>query len=214
MKLSTILSFVVLATALVQGTAQASLYTGTFNVSVYNGSGGDAENAPASQANSANPLLGGLALYTGTYTGAINFNTNGTDNILAFFTSGGGFLSGDTSALNIPMSASGFSLATVVDITWTYGGALSGTINHDDGVTLYDNNVAVTPADAAKPTTLDATAFSAGGGGDYRLIYVATNGDPSILNVEVVPEASAVIVWTLLGLTASGVAAYRRKIAV
>jgi hypothetical protein len=92
---------------------------GTSSLNVYQGSGNGNFFDPNNQANTANPLLGTVPLYSGTYTGPINFNDGGVNNILNFLQSGGGTLTGSTSALNTTMSLGGFALTTVFDITWS-----------------------------------------------------------------------------------------------
>ena len=205
MKISNIVVFVVLAATLPLGSAHASIVTGSFGISVYQGPGGGLITSPGVQANAANPLIAPLYhLYTGTYTGPIDFKDLGTNDILTFLLSAGGSLSGITTALSTTMSTPTFALTTVLDITWADAAALSGTIDHDDGVTLYLNGGAITPAASAVPTVEIETAFAAGGGGAYRLIYVAGNGLPEVLSVDVVvPEVSALATWSLLGLVTS-----------
>ena len=84
--------FLVLGLALMLPVAaQATILSGSFGISVNQGSGDGGSGAANNQANVANPLLGGTALYTGTYTGDIDFDDNGTNNVLAFLLSGGRF---------------------------------------------------------------------------------------------------------------------------
>ena len=110
------------------------------------------------------------------------------------------------------MSQSGFQLATVIDFTWTDANALSGTISHDDGVTLYVNGGTV--AASSLPTVEITTPFAAGSGGNYRLIYVAANGEPEVLSVDVdgvVPEPMTLAVWGVLGVCGSAIAWRAKK---
>ena len=194
-------ALVVLAATLPLGAAHATLLNGTFGIAVYQGPGGGSIGAAASQANDSNPLLLTTPLYTGQYTGDIDFNSPPAgNNIREFLLSAGGSLSGDSSALDTTMSTGGFALTTLLDITWTDPSLLGGTIDHDDGASLYDDGGTV--VDSSAPTVTIATAFAATSGGNYRLIYAAANGLPEVLSVDItsvtrVPEPSVLALgWT------------------
>ena len=146
--------------------ASASTVTGTFDVTVYQGSGhGDGNNAN-NQANKTNPLINNATkLGTGTYSGALNLDlgANDTDKVGAFFASDGSSLVGcGVTCLNAVLSTANYGTTSVFVITGNTNGATwSGTIDHDDGVSLYDgagfSNLVV---GSASPTVDIPTTFT------------------------------------------------------
>jgi hypothetical protein len=187
------------------GTAHAaSVVSGTFSVDIYNyNAGGNPDNADATLANvSAN----GSADFTITYTGALNFATTGSDTtILDFLESGNGTLS-STAGLDILATSATFQTTTLYVFKWndTLSG---GTIRHDDGISLYDDGVLMTIADAAKPTVAEDTTFGAVSG-NLQLVYSSANGNPEVLKVSAVPIPAAA--W-LFAPGVLGLLGYTRK---
>jgi hypothetical protein len=214
------LAFVVLTAG--TPVAQATTLNDTFNISIYQGYGGGNIASAASQAVITNPLITGADascpcfVESGTYTGALDFNDNGTNTIGAFLANGGGFdsFSGATKAL--ALSAGGFAATTVFVITGTVSGEiLAGTIHHDDGITLYDSTLAAI-ASSASPTVDIATGYG-GLTGDWTLVYVASNNIPEILRFDVASSQEIITplpasVW-LFGsvLAGSGLFVGRRR---
>lgn len=193
--------------------AQAAMLSGSFSIDVYQGSGNGSAADPNNQANLANPLLSTTALYSGTYTGAINFADGGVNNILNFLQSGGGSLSGSTTALNTTLSTGGFALTTIFDIRWSDPNRLAGVITHDDGVSLYLNGGTV--AYSPSPTVPINTPFGlTSTGGNYRIIYAAANGLPEVLSVDItqsVPEPGSLALLGLGLVAGAGVVLRRRR---
>jgi hypothetical protein len=171
--------------------SSAATLTETFGVTIYQGPGnGDINNAN-NQAAQGNPLIaGGNLLGTGTYTGALDLNegSGGTNTIGAFFTTAGSSLTGFSNPGNLGnvLSTGNFGTTTVMVITGnTNGATLSGTIDHDDGVSLYDGaGFSNLVAGSASPTVDIPTSFS-GLTGAFELIYVEANGLPAVLDAEV-----------------------------
>jgi hypothetical protein len=82
---------------------------------------------------------------------------------------------------------------------------LTGTINHDDGISVFLNNVMLTSLADAAPTVVAPTSVSVGPGA-AQLWYVEANGLPAVLDAQflnpltrtaLVPEPASL---TLFGL--------------
>lgn len=180
--------------AAVAGTASiahATTLGGTFNISVYQGSGSGHITDPQEQANKSNPLIaGGNLLGAGTYTGDLNFNVPnpGTNTIGAFFASGTGtanFGANQSTVMNATLSTAPFALTSVFVITGSVASIDAGTVTHDDGASLYDGpGYSNTVFDAAGPVVATPTSYS-GLFGPWELIYVEANGLPAVLNFDV-----------------------------
>jgi hypothetical protein len=186
------------------GSALAAPISGTFTMNIYHtGTGSGSGSAADQQANVSNPLLTSTNLLaTVIYTGAINFNAP-QNNIASFLDSGGGSYT-CSSCSSTTLSSGSFDDTTVFDIYGTTGVGLVGTIQHDDGITLYQNGIGVTASTSAAPTSLKTTNYALNAG-DFRLIYVAANDLPEVLKMDVartVPEPSSVLLASaaLLGL--------------
>jgi hypothetical protein len=199
-----------LALGLMAGTAHAGILSGTFTINIYQGHGASPFDgtAPQEQALNTNPLIGSLySLGTWQYTGKLNFNDGGINSIAAFLGYGGGLL--DHNAPSLALSSGNFDLTTVFVITPNAPyGALDGTILHDDGVGLYLGGILKTDPNAAKPTTPIDTDFSLAPG-TFQLVYVAANGLPEQLQMNVVPDGGTTVM--LLGGALMGLGFLRRK---
>ena len=168
--------------------ANATTYGGTFGVSIYQGPGNNNINDPNNQAQQGNPLIAPLYLLgSGTFTGALNFSTSGSNITIGdFFNSSSG--SSNTfgaGILNTTISTSNFDVTSIFVFTGYTPNVLTGVITHDDGMSLYDGaGYANVVASAPYPVVATPTAYS-GLTGSWQLIYAEANGLPAVLNVDI-----------------------------
>ena len=200
MKFGIMAASIVVAAGMATSSANAYTLDGVFNIDIYNFSAGS---SAAASATPANVTAQAANLITSiTYDGKLDFAINLPQNqssttINQFLASGSGSVSGDTSGLDIILSSPPFNITTFFDITANFFSGREGVIRHDDGITLLDDGVTI--ASSAPPTVAINTPFSFDGG-QFRLIYAAANGNPSILNVQAVPlPAGLVLMLGALG---------------
>ncbi len=181
------------------------------NVSIYNsqtltnGLSTDARE----QANAGNPLItAGDLVYSGTFTGNLDFNLeSGSATIANFIATSGGSLSGSPT-LNQTISSATFATTSVFVITGNFGGGvISGAISHDDGITLTSAGGGVS---AAPPTSDESSSYSAVTGA-WKLIYVEANGLPAVLDFEFTPLPPTWIMMLTALIGIGGFFAYRRR---
>lgn len=235
-----ILAGAVAASALVGGTAQAALLTGSFSFNVQTG---DTNGAGFNAVQGVTPFVGSPATASFTYTGALNFSFTGSQNSnssgdlnSAWFgsaTNAGGpnygislySGSGSLSEANADFTTlAGFLAASGSASNFNYGslytinlGSLTAgtvlTITHDDGVSLFQGSTQLAGLTSG-PTSVITESVTIGSTGAVTLYYSRQNGSPSILSVDAVapavPEASTWMMM-ILAFTGLGFMGYRQS---
>ncbi len=219
-----ILSATITATVLTVGAAAASTVTGTWYVDAINIVGTDRAGSQATFENgveAARKASMGTPGYTRDafiYTGTLDFGTfdrqDGTTIAEWLATGTPGGVSGlDAAFGNLQLSAPNINNGTATTTLFGFfdevGGYLAGTLNvtHDDGFTLID---APTTGDGFPGPTGQRLTTVDFAGGELDFVYVATNGDPSVLRVDLAAvPLPAGLPLLLLGL--GGMAALRRQ---
>ena len=212
---------VFIAAAGLSSTAEAVTYTGTFNVSIYQGPGNNDINNANNQAEQGNPLIdNSYLLEAGSFTGALNFSTSGSNTTIGDFfnSSSGSSNTFSAGVLNQTISTGNFDITSVFVFTGSTASILAGTINHDDGMSLYDGvGYTNTVASAPYPVNATSTAYS-GLTGPWQLIYVEANGLPAVLNFDITREEAppttplpAALPLFATGIGGLGLLSWRKK---
>jgi hypothetical protein len=208
------------AVALSPVAVSAATVNGTVSIDIYQRTNTSATTAAATEAN----LAGATFLDSILFTGFLDFGTSDPTNattIAQWLNSAGGVVSGldalvGARQLSMPNinGTPPTATTTFFDIRGVTSSAFNFVVRHDDGFTAFDDGVAI--GSSAAPTTVLNTPVTGFNGGVLRIIYAATNGDPSILevttegNVTLTPvplPASALLLLAGVG----GLAAVRRR---
>ena len=223
MRIRSVLTSVAAASALLIGVAANA--TPVFQVTVWNAQTPNSNiGSNNQQALPTNPIIGaGNEIATFTYTGLPNWYVGSqSGNTLGnFIGSGSGVISNFQCLVSgcgsTVLSTGGFASVTLFDLSFNANHWVTGTIWHDDGVSLYANGGS-SPADqimnSAYPTVSIPTNFSTvGTHGPYNLWYLEANGAPSRLTVnatDYVPEPGTMLLFAT-GLLGLGLAVSRRR---
>ena len=181
--------------------ALAAPLTGPFTVQYYQGNNPAAPLATDPTQQALPSAVGAIQVVAYSFTSP-SFTYNGplaltqTKNpplIDAFFASAGG-----TTSIVLPtttMSTGGFKNETLIKFTFTTVGTISGSITHDDGISLFkagDTTTNLLPG-ASAPTSAVATTFAGLAQGTYDLYYTEANGAAAELNFNVTNGNATVI---------------------
>jgi hypothetical protein len=165
-------------------------------------------NDPCEQALATNPCaVGSNQVYSGLYSGLINFTNPAANTIVSFLNTAGGTFVGSIAGLTQMLSSGGFSTSTLINFVFTINAESFGAISHDDGISIYDATNTSLLVDSSFPTSVTNTAFHLMPG-TYSLWYSEVNGLPAQLIMDVertvvtVPEPAslALLAIGLIGL--------------
>ena len=195
--------------------ASAATLNGTFTIDIYQGT---SLNAAQSRAIKSNLGTSGKFLETITYSGDLDFATmrgNATTigDWLATGVGGSFSISAATAGLQLSKANinKGSATTTFFDITANFATAFDSVIRHDDGASVFDDGVQLVSTPG--PTGVVTTYANGFDGGEWNLLYAATNSNPSILNVtgDNLPPAVPLPAGLPLLLAGVGAFAYLRR---
>ena len=198
--------------------ASAATLNGVFEVTAVNAVELDREASKATMDNYNSALTGQNPSDSFTYEGNLDFGTfDGTDGttIEDWLLTGGGTVTGLDAVfgdlqLSKPSIGDGTATTTFFMFTSILNAVGDFLIKHDDGVAVFDDGTRIGGLEG--PNTVKTTTVLGFDGGAFSLLYVATNGDPSVLNVNgnLTPvPLPATLPLLLVGM--GGIAMMRRK---
>lgn len=207
-----------LASIVLGSMASAATLSGTFDVTVVNLQNLNSAQSQATMAN-FNAAQANVASVsdTFTYTGELSFGTfdsSDATTIQMWLDTGVGGSVSDLDAgvaglqLSKPDIGAGTATSTFFYFTKAGVGAHDFEVRHDDGMNIFDDGVLVDGFNG--PNGVRTTSVSGFDGGTFGLLYVATNGDPSVLEVGATPVPLPAGL-PLLAAGLGGLAALRRR---
>lgn len=220
-----ILAAAAVALLSMMGTAQAATLGGTFAVTAVSVTGVNRAQSEATALafdNARNGLSGTIAgSDTFTYSGKLSFETLGanTTTISDWLGTGvGGSVSGlDIGGLQLSKSSIDDGTATTTFFLFerlANIGSGDFTVTHDDGIAVFNDGAFL--GGLKGPNTKKVTQVDGFNRGAFSILYVATNNNPSILNVDanVAPvPLPAALPLLAAGLAGLGLMRLRRKTA-